>query len=231
MVRGVIIGGRGGYSLRKNNLVVATGTKTAKAKAAASFAAEERAGVNPTALGGGTTHEAMMSEFKTWAGTLSETQTQALNAYRDGQYSEMNRQARGTSEKDQWTQKYIKDMDSSLNHTLTRNIRLYRGTNIPDPASFKAATTVGSVFKDNGYFSASVSQTTAQKFIKAGKANPVKFTVIFPKGQKGGYMDAKFTEWENEFVPKRGTNYRVVKELKSLTRGGKKIKHMLIEAI
>jgi len=205
------MGGRGANSIRKGfaNTAFAKGTKTAKTKAK-----EATAEVG----GGGSSSEAsMLKEFSDWKASLNKDQIAAFAAYTNGSYVKMNSDLRGISEGGAGTKAQNKALISSFNHTLTKDVTVYRGTGTADAKLLKEMTTVGGVFRDKGAFSTSLSKTFARSWASS-HPNSVVYTVRLPKGFKNSAYVQSISphKSEKELLIKPGQNWRIVKQLESL---------------
>jgi len=141
----------------------------------------------------------------------------------------MNGSLRGKDKGSEFTQKSVKNLKSAFNHKLSKAITVYRGTGATDAATFANMTTVGSVFKDKGAFSTSISR----KSWASSKTNRVMFTVRLPKGYKGASWVQSISphKHEKEVLVKPVQNWRVVRALKPLKSGGGSIPRYLIAPI
>lgn len=215
------MGGRGAYSQRKafSAKFIEKGTKTAKQKAAAGGGTVERregtfGGNSDT---GRATDAQMKAEFANWRNGLTKDQASAFYAYTNGEYSVMNGHMRGKFDGGSTIKEKVKNLNASFNHTLSRDVTVYRGTGFSDNKMFAEATTVGGIFRDKGAFSTSLSRNFAKNWASY-KNNKVVYTVRLPKGYKGAAYVASISphKHEREVLLKPGTNFRVVRKLKSL---------------
>lgn len=234
IVGGIIIGGRGSYSIRKafSNTIFTKATPVAKTLAAASPA---RVRGN---FGGGTdsgrqTSSSMDAEFSNWRKNLTEKQISAFASYTNGGYRRINNILRGKDTGNEYTKNEVKNLKAAFNHTLSKPVTVYRGTGTTSSSLSVEMSTVGGVFRDKGAFSTSLSKTFARKWAKSKTDNAIVYTIRLPKGYKGAAWVHSISphKHEKELLIRPGQNWRVVKELRPLKDGNKKIKHVLIQPV
>jgi hypothetical protein len=133
----------------------------------------------------------------------------ALGYYTGSGYGPMNRQLRGINPMQPAIKKMIDDIDVAMDKTsLNQDIKAWRGTEFSvyanqlgsDPSQW-----IGKTFTDLGYSSHSIDPA---------KSFPgVKMETYIPKGTKGFYVGGmpgtQFSS-EDEFLPQRGTRFRIL---------------------
>lgn len=230
------MGGRGSYSVRKafGDLTAVKGTKTATQAAAA--APRPRGNFGGGADSGRQTEASMDAEFSNWKNSLSAEQISAFASYTNGGYFGINSYLRGKKpaygDHSDTTKKEAALLKSAFNHALTKPITVYRGTGTTDSKVLAEMTTVGSVFRDKGAFSTSISRKFATGWA-GSKSNPVVYTIRIPKGYKGAAWVQSISphKHEKEVLIRPGQNWKVVKQLKPFNQYGTSIPHYLIQPV
>jgi hypothetical protein len=104
--------------------------------------------------------------------------------------------------------KHIKNIDAAIDRfILDRNIIVYRATD----ASYYSNHTIGKIFKEKIYYSASAAEKPAEKMPRFND-QPVMLEIRAPKGTKGLYIgdNTDYTDNQMEFLIKRGTKYLLI---------------------
>lgn len=220
-----IMGGRGAYAIRRAfaNQIFSVSP---------SLAGTGGGGVAELA-GRGLSDAEMDREFAEWRNSLTESQIEAIAAYTNGAYGNINRYLRGIDKNpSQATKDRIKQLRAAFTHSLSKNITVYRGVGVSNAKLHNEMTTVGSVFRDKGALSTSTSKALATSWASS-KDNAVVYSINLPKDFKNAAWVKAISPYkhEKEVLIKPGQKWRVTQELSPIRRGNKRIRHLVIEPI
>ena len=133
-----------------------------------------------------------------WRNNLSEAEKEALLAYSNWDYTEINGYLRGVNDDPlQSSLKHIEGIDSALAKArVDRNLQAYRGMLSPRIYNgfIEETIKVGDIYRDPGYMSTSLDFQRAKDFVNTSEENRVLFRIMVPKDSRAALLaDAEVT--------------------------------------
>lgn len=159
--------------------------------------------------------KALEAEYSAWAASLTQKEINAIEAYQDSGYMDMNAYARFGGKDNPELNRIMNNLDNSLlKSAAPKDMTVYR-TMDEGANSFISTLSVGKTYTDKGY----VSTTTNNKldFQKEIGGSATEMVIKVPKGTPAAYLNslgkrgANLDRGEQEVLIMRGMQYTVTK--------------------
>ena len=153
------------------------------------------------------------SEYHNINGILREGTTYLYYDQYTGGYTT----PRGGSIDVQKTLRDIKNIDAVIARSESPAMRLYRKCDVGSEFKGIRGARMGTVYRQIGYTSSTISEKAAIDFKKSGTDLEV-IEILFPGGNGGGAFMTGNTAWEDEFeyLMKRGSRHKLVQKSDSI---------------
>lgn len=146
-------------------------------------------------------------QFGSWADSLSDSEHDAVAAYKGEAYEQINQALRHRLALGDEQREQVSGLDQALSRSrLSEPVIVYRGFRLP------GVLTAGTRFRDRGYFSTTLMAQYALGFLELGSTAegiPTLARVLLPAGLKCGAPDLVEFCAEVEILLPRGSRFFV----------------------